>query len=102
MNIQKMMKQAQQAQVQMAKMQDELADETVESSAGGGMVKATMSGTQELISIKIDPDAVDVDDIELLEDMVVAAVNEASRNAGELANSRMAEITGGLDIPGLT
>lgn len=102
MNIQKLMKQAQQAQAKMATLQDELALETVEASAGGGMVKVTMSGTSDLRSIKIDPAAVDTDDMEMLEDMIVAAVNEGSRMASELANTRMQAITGGLNIPGLT
>ena len=101
MDMRKMLKQAQQAQAQMSQMQEDLANETVEASAGGGMVKATMTGTQELTAIKIDPSAVDPDDIELLEDMVLAAVNEASRAAGELANSKMQSITGGLNLPGL-
>ncbi|MCL2818277.1 MAG: YbaB/EbfC family nucleoid-associated protein [Actinomycetia bacterium] len=101
MDIQKMMKQAQEAQTKMVALQEELANETIEASAGGGMVKATMTGAYELTSIKIDPSAVDTSDIELLEDMVVAAVNEAFRSAAELANSRMAEITGGMNIPGL-
>lgn len=102
MNIQKLMKQAQQAQAKMATLQDELALETVEASAGGGMVKVVMSGTSDLRSIKIDPAAVDADDMEMLEDMIVAAVNEGSRMAGELANTRMQAITGGMNIPGLT
>lgn len=101
MDIQKMMKQAQEAQAKMVQLQEELSGETVESSAGGGMVKAVMTGGQELVSITIDPAAVDIDDLELLEDMIVAAVNEAARSAAELANSRMAEITGGMNIPGL-
>lgn len=101
MNIQKIMKQAQQAQAQMAAMQDELALETVEASTGGGMVKVVMSGNQDIRSLKIDPKAVDAEDIELLEDMIVAAINEASRMASELAASRMQAITGGLNIPGL-
>jgi len=102
MDIQKMMKQAQEAQAKMVQLQEELKDETVESSAGGGMVKAVMTGSQELVSLKIDPEAVDLSDIELLEDMIIAAVNDAARSAAILANTRMAEITGGMDIPGLT
>lgn len=101
MNIQKLMKQAQEAQAKMNKMQEELAQETVTASAGGGMVKVEMSGAQELRSIKLDPAALDPDDIDMLEDMIVAAVNEASRSASELANSRMQEITGGISLPGM-
>ena len=101
MDIQKMMKQAQEAQAKMTQLQDELATKTVESSAGGGMVKVVMTGAQELVSVTIDPAAVDPDDVELLEDMIVAAVNDALRSATELMNSGMAEITGGLNLPGL-
>jgi DNA-binding YbaB/EbfC family protein len=101
MNIQKMMKQAQQAQAQMMQMQEELSGQTVEASAGGGMVKVVMTGAQDLVSLKIDPSVIDPEDVELLEDMVLAAVNEASRLASELANSKMQAITGGMNIPGL-
>jgi DNA-binding YbaB/EbfC family protein len=100
-NIQKMMKQAQEAQAKMVVLQDDLARETVEASAGGGVVKAVMTGSQELTSISIDPAAIDPDEVELLEDMIVAAINEASRLASELAGSRMQEITGGMNLPGL-
>jgi len=102
MDIQKMMKQAQQAQARMVQLQEELAGETVESSAGGGMVKVVMTGAQELVSVTIDPEALDPDDVELLEDMIVAAVNDASRAATELMNNGMAEITGGMNLPGLS
>ena len=102
MDIQKMMKQAREAQAKMVQLQDELAAKTVEASAGGGMVKVVMTGAQELQSVTIDPAALDPDDVELLEDMIVAAVNEAARMATELMNSGMAEITGGMNIPGLT
>lgn len=101
MNIQKLMKQAQQAQAQMAKVQEELAAETFEASAGGGMVKVVMTGDQNVQSIKIDPAALDPEDIELLEDMIVAALNEASRISSEKASAKMQAITGGLNIPGL-
>lgn len=95
------MKQAQQAQAQMAKVQEELAQETVEAAVGGGMVKVTMTGDQALQTIKIDPAALDPDDIEMLEDMIVAAVNEASRAASDRAAAKMQAVTGGLNIPGL-
>lgn len=101
MNIGKMMKQVQQAQAKMAQVQEELKSETVEASAGGGMVRVVMSGDLAVRSVHIDPSAVDPDDVELLEDMVAAAVNEASRAAQELAATRMAAVTGGMNIPGL-
>lgn len=101
MNIGKMMKQVQQAQAKMAQVQEELKSETVEASAGGGMVRVVMSGDLAVRSVHIDPAAVDPDDVELLEDMVAAAVNEASRAAQELAANRMAAVTGGMNIPGL-
>ncbi len=97
-----MMKQVQQAQEKMAQVQEELKNETVEASTGGGMVRVVMSCDLSLRSIHIDPAAVDPDDIELLEDMITAAVNEALRAAQELAGGKMAEITGGMSIPGLT
>ena len=100
MNIQKLMKQAQQAQAQMAAVQEELANETVEASAGGGMVKVVMTCDRNLREIKIDPDAVDPEEVELLEDMILAAINEASRTAEETAAAKMDEVTGGLNIPG--
>jgi DNA-binding YbaB/EbfC family protein len=96
-----MMKQAQQMQAKMAEMQEELKGETVEASAGGGMVRVVMTGDMQVRSIDIDPAAVDPDDIELLSDMVAAAVNEAVRAAQELASTKMAGITGGVNIPGL-
>ena len=101
MNIQKIMKQAQQAQAQMAKVQEELAAETFEASAGGGMVKVTITGDQAVQSVKIDPAAVDPEEVEILEDMIVAAINEAMRVASEKAAAKMQAVTGGLNIPGL-
>lgn len=101
MNFGKMMKQVQQAQTKMAAVQEELKGETVEASAGGGMVKVVMTGDLQVRSVEIDPAAVDPEDVELLQDMVTAATNEALRAAQELANSKMAAITGGLSIPGL-
>lgn len=100
MNIQKLMKQAQQAQAQMAAVQEELANETVETSAGGGMVKVVMSCDRNLKEIKIDPAAVDPEEVDLLEDMILAAITEATRSAEATAAARMDEVTGGLNIPG--
>lgn len=101
MNIQKLMKQAQEAQAKMEKVQQELAAESFEASAGGGMVKVVMTGDQTVQSVKIDPAALDPEDIELLEDMIVAALNEASRIASEKASAKMQAVTGGLNIPGM-
>jgi nucleoid-associated protein EbfC len=102
-NLNQILKQAQQMQAEMAKAQEQLKDETVEASAGGGMVKVTMTGDMQLREIKIDPEAIDPEDPELLQDMVTAAVNEALRSAQELAASKMGGITGGLGggMPGL-
>ncbi|MFA6000902.1 MAG: YbaB/EbfC family nucleoid-associated protein [Thermoleophilia bacterium] len=101
MNMNKMMKQVQEMQKQMAKAQEELAKEEIEASAGGGMVTVKVSGDLNIISIKIEPAAVDPDDVEMLEDMVLAATNEALRAAQELAAGKMGGLTGGLNIPGL-
>jgi nucleoid-associated protein EbfC len=100
-NVNAMMKQVQQMQAEMQKAQEQLADEVVEASAGGGMVKVKMSGDLNLREIVIDPDAIDPEDAEVLQDMVMAAVNEAIRSAQELAASKMGGITGGLEGLGL-
>jgi nucleoid-associated protein EbfC len=100
-NYQKMMKQVQKMQADMAKVQDDLANQSVEASAGGGMVTVVVTGAIELKSIKIDPTAIDPEDVEMLEDMIMAATNEALRSAQELANKKMGGITAGLNIPGL-
>ncbi|BDE95399.1 YbaB/EbfC family nucleoid-associated protein [Raoultibacter timonensis] len=101
MDMKKMMKQAQKMQMELARAQDEIKDMTFEATAGGGMVKAVALGDMTLQSIEIDKDAVDPEDIEMLEDMVVAAVNEALRGVGEASSSRLNSITGGMNIPGL-
>ncbi|MBV9494105.1 MAG: YbaB/EbfC family nucleoid-associated protein [Acidobacteria bacterium] len=98
MNINKMMKQAQQMQEQM---QSQMANIRVEGTAGGGMVKATMSGAKELLGIAIDKEAVDPNDIEMLQDLILAAVNEAGRKVDEQLQSTMSAMTGGMKIPGL-
>jgi len=100
-NMNQMMKQVQQMQAEMAKAQEELKTATVEASAGGGMVTVKMSGELQLLELKIDPEAVDPEDVELLQDMVQAAVNEALRSAQELAASKMGQATGGLGDLGL-
>lgn len=89
-------------QNQMMKIQEELAEDTVEVSVGGGAISAVMTGQQQLRSVKIDPGAVDPDDVETLEDLVVAVVNEAIAKSQELAAQRMSALTGGMKIPGLT
>ena len=101
MNFGSMMKQAQKMQAKMAQMQEELRNEELEASAGGGMVKVAITGDLQIKSITIDPTAVDPDDVDMLQDMVTAAVNEAIRSAQELAATRMNDITGGMNIPGL-
>ncbi len=101
MDMKKMMKQAQKMQMELARAQDEIKDMTFEATAGGGMVKAVALGDMTLQSIEIDKDAVDPEDIEMLEDMVVAAVNEALRGVREASSSRLNSITGGMNIPGL-
>lgn len=101
MNIQKLMKQAQQAQAQMARVQEDLAQQTVEVSSGGGMVKVVMTCDRQLKELKIDPDAVDPAEVEMLEDMIIAAIAQASAAAEEKAAAAMDEVTGGLNIPGL-
>lgn len=88
-------------QNQMMKIQEQLGDETVEVTAGGGAIRAVMNGHQRLMSIKLDPAAVDPDDVETLEDLVLAAVNEALEKSQQLAADRMGALTGGLKIPGL-
>jgi DNA-binding YbaB/EbfC family protein len=101
MDMNKMMQQVQQMQAEMAKAQEELANETVESSAGGGAVKVTANGAGEIQKIEIAPEAIDPDDPELLADMIVGAVNEALRSANDLAQSRLGGLAGGLGLPGL-
>jgi DNA-binding YbaB/EbfC family protein len=100
-NLNQMMRQVQEMQAEMAKAQEELKNEIVEASAGGGMVTVKMSGDLELKELRIDPEAVDPEDVELLQDMVQAAVNEAIRSAQELAASRMGAAAGGLGGLGL-
>jgi nucleoid-associated protein EbfC len=99
-DMNQMLKQVQQMQADMLKAQESLKDEVVEASAGGGMVTVKVTGDLELREVRIDPAAVDPEDVELLQDMVQAAVNEALRAAQELASSRMGQVTGGLGGPG--
>ena len=92
---------AQQMQQEMLRVQGELDTITVDGSAGGGVVSATVTGKQELVSVTIDPSAVDPDDVEMLQDLVLAAVNEALRSSRELAEQKMSAVTGGLRLPGM-
>lgn len=96
-----MMKELEKAQKQLAKVQEELGNETVEASAGGGAVKVVMTGHQKVVSVKIAPEAVDPSDLGMLEDLIIAAVNEAVQKSQELVTKRMGQVTGGLKIPGL-
>lgn len=100
-NMNNMIKQAQKMQQDMLRAQQELEGKTVEASVGGGAVKVVVSGKKELTEIKIDPSVVQSDDVEMLEDLVMAAVNEGMRKAEEMASSEMGKLTGGLNIPGL-
>jgi hypothetical protein len=95
------MQQVKALQDKMAKMQEDLANMTVEATAGGGMVTVVVNGRQEVLSIKIDRQVVDPEDVEMLQDLIVAAVNDGLRKAQELASGEMAKIAGGLNIPGL-
>ena len=98
-NMQQLMRQAQKMQQQMMKAQEELESKSYEAAAGGGVVTATVSGKKELTAVTIDPEAVDPDDVEMLQDLIVAAVNEALRKAGDDAASQMSKLTGGMNLP---
>jgi DNA-binding YbaB/EbfC family protein len=97
-----MMRQAQELQAKLAKAQQELGKTTLEASSGGGAVKVTITGQLKILSIKISPEAINPDDVEMLEDLVLAAVTEAMAKAQQLAAERLGKLTGGLKIPGLT
>jgi len=97
-----MMQQAQKLQEKLAKAQQELSEATIEASSGGGAVKVTIDGQQKIKSVKISPEVVNSDDVEMLEDLVLTAVSEAIAKSQELAASRLGGLTGGLKIPGLT
>jgi DNA-binding protein, YbaB/EbfC family len=101
MNIQKMLKQAQQMQAKLAETQAELAGKTVEASVGGGKVTVVANGAGDVVSIKIDPQVVDPEDVELLEDLVLSGVKQAIEDAKKMAGDEMGKLTAGLNIPGL-
>jgi nucleoid-associated protein EbfC len=96
-----MMQQIRQLQEEMARTQENLGDETVEVSVGGGVLQMVMTGNQRLLSVKIEPDILNADDVDMLQDLVVAAVNEAIERSQQLASDRMGSLTGGLNLPGL-
>ncbi len=96
-----MMKQAQKLQSKMLQMQEELAGRTVEASAGGGMVKVVANGRQQIVAIDIDREVVDPEDVDMLQDLVLAAVNDALAKSQEMVSSEMGKLTGGMNIPGL-
>ncbi len=100
-NMQGMMKKVQKMQADMQKMQEELKQRTVETSVGGGVVSVTMNGEKQVESIKIDPAAVDPEDVEMLEDLILAAVNESSKKVDDMMATEMSKITGGMNLPGM-
>ena len=97
-----MMKQAQKLQAKMLRLQDELAAKTVESTAGGGMVKVVANGKQQIVAIQIEKEVVDPEDVDMLQDLILAAVNDALTQSQEMESTEMAKLTGGMRIPGLT
>ncbi len=100
-NMGKMMKQAQQLQEKMTKLQEEMADKTVEATAGGGMVKVVANGRQQIVSINIEKEVVDPEDVDMLQDLILAATNEALSRAQEMVSEEMSKLTGGMNIPGM-
>ncbi len=96
-----MMKQAQKMQTKMMKMQEELSNKTVEATAGGGMIKVVANGKQQIMSIDIEKEVVDPDDVEMLQDLILAAINDALAKSQEMVSGEMSKITGGMNIPGL-
>jgi len=97
----KLLKMAQQAQERLAEMQEKLGEKTIEASAGGGMVKVVMNGRHEVVSVKIEPEVVNPSDVEMLEDLIIAALGEARAKVDELVKQEMSSLTGGLPIPGM-
>ncbi|HUT71186.1 MAG TPA: YbaB/EbfC family nucleoid-associated protein [Desulfatiglandales bacterium] len=100
-NMGNLLKKAQELQQKMAKLQEELGEKTVEASSGGGMVAVVANGKQEIVSIKIDPEVVDANDVEMLEDLVLAAINDALYQAKQMVTEEMSQLTGGVKIPGI-
>jgi len=100
-NMNQMIKQAKKMQEQMAKMQEELQERVLETSVGGGAINIKINGRQEILEIKIKPEVIDPDDVEMLEDLIMAGVNEAIKQSQEMVSGEMSKITGGFNIPGL-
>jgi nucleoid-associated protein EbfC len=100
-NMGNMMKQAQQLQSRMVKLQEELSEKTIETSSGGGMIKVVANGKQQIVSIQIEKEVVDPEDVEMLQDLILAAVNDALAKSQEMVSGEMSKLTGGLKIPGL-
>lgn len=100
-NMNNMMKQVQKMQQQMGSVQKELEEKEVEATSGGGAVKAVVNGKRQLLSIQISPEVVDADDVEMLQDLILTAVNEASKKAEEMMEKEMSKVTGGLNLPGM-
>jgi hypothetical protein len=100
-NMGQLMKQAQQIQTKMAKLQEDLGDRTVEASSGGGMVIVVANGRQEVLSIRIEPEVIDPDDAEMLQDLIMAAINDALARAKDMVNEEMGKLTKGMNIPGM-
>ena len=100
-NMASMMKQAQKLQAKMMKLQEEMAEKTVETAAGGGMVKVVANGRQQIVSVSIEKEVVDPDDVEMLQDLILAAVNDALAKSQEMVTAEMSKLTGGMNIPGI-
>lgn len=100
-NMMSMMKQAQKLQAKMMEMQAEMGNRTVSAASGGGMVEAVVNGRQELLSLRIDPEVVSAEDVEMLQDLILAAVNEALNRSREMMAQEMSKLTGGMQIPGM-
>ena len=100
-NMGNLLKRAQELQEKMAKLQEELGEKTVEASSGGGMVSVVANGKQEIVSVKIDPEVVDTNDVEMLEDLVLAAINDALYQAKQMVSEELSQLTGGVKIPGI-
>ena len=96
-----MMKQAQKLQSKMLKLQEELAEKTVETTSGGGMVKVVANGRQQIVSIQIEEEVIDPDDVEMLQDLILAAINDALTKSQEMVSGEMSKLTGGINIPGM-
>ena len=100
-NMANMMKQAQKLQTKMMRLQEEMADKTVESASGGGMVKVVANGRQQIVSVSIEKEVVDPDDVDMLQDLILAAVNDALTKSQEMVTAEMSKLTGGMNIPGI-